>query len=92
MSRGERLLLDAASIADRESFRFWQVRKAGWVADTVAALRGEVDLESLESFQLALRPRSGDGEIFEDLPVELEGMRRGMAVLAELGEQTAKRV
>lgn len=90
-SRGEKLLLEAAAIGDQESFRFWQLRKASWVAETVAALREQVDLNSLLGFQSALRPPSRQGVIFEDLRVELEGMRRGLGVLRGLGEQTGKR-
>ncbi|MEA2215291.1 MAG: hypothetical protein QOK19_852 [Solirubrobacteraceae bacterium] len=89
--RGETLLRDAAAIADQEAFRFWQLRKSSWVAETVATLRDEVDIETLRTFQRALRPPPGEGEIYEDLSVELEGLRRGLAVLLGLGEQTAKR-
>jgi hypothetical protein len=89
--RGEKLLGDAAAIGDQESFRFWQLRKASWVADTVATLRDDIDIETLMTVECALRPPPGEGEIYEDLPVELEGLRRGLAVLVGLSEQTAKR-
>lgn len=90
--RGERLLLDAAAIGDSsEDFRFWQARKAGWSADTVGVLRGDVDAETLGAFVRAVRPVTGEGTIHEDLPVELEGLRQGLGVLGGLAEQLAKR-
>ncbi len=89
--RGERLLADAAAIGDGESFRFWKTRKSGWMADTVGALRGEVDGETLGAFQVAVRPVTGEGSIHEDLPVELEGLREGLGVLLGLADQLARR-
>jgi hypothetical protein len=91
VKRGERLLEDAATIGDQESFRFWQLRRSSWVADTVASLQEEVDGETLQAFQRAMRPRVAEGVIYEDLPVELEGLRRGLVVLTELSDQTAQR-
>ena len=61
------------------------------MADTVGALRGDVDGETLGAFQLAMRPVTGEGSIHEDLPVELEGLREGLGVLSGLAEQLARR-
>ncbi len=89
--RGEKLLLEAATIGDQEGFRFWQHRKASWVAEAVSALKDDVDADTLRSFQVTLRQSPSEGAIYEDLPVELEGLRRGIAVLRGLAEQTARR-
>jgi hypothetical protein len=89
--RGERLLADAGTVVDMNDLQFWRTRKAGWAEETVAALQGHVEDDRLRSFRRAVASQAGEGSVHEDLPVELEGLRRALAVLTDLGELTAKR-
>jgi len=89
--RGERLRLEAESVGTEEDFRLWRARKVSWGTEAVEALSGDVDGETLSDIKRAVRAATGEGSIHEDLPVELEGLRQGLAALDGLAAQLAKR-
>jgi hypothetical protein len=80
LAAAERLLSSAAMVGDAEDHRYWRSSRDLWVSGTVRDL-GIIDAETAATFRRAATPSAGEGTIAEDLPVELEAIRSGMAVL-----------
>ncbi len=79
LAAGERLLKSARMVMDTDEHRLWRSSRDLWVDGSIR------DLESHENvagtFRRAATPAAGEGTIAEDLPVEMEAVRHGMAVL-----------
>ncbi len=88
LAAAERLLASARMVGDMAEYRFWQSSRDLWSATTARALSGKVEESVIHSFQRAVTPPAGEGTVSEDLPIELESVRHGMAVLIGLRSQT----
>ncbi len=77
----ERLLASATTISDTAEHRLWQGSRELWVTATTGALAGRVDENVLRTLERATGMTTSEGSLEEDLPRELEAVRRGMAVL-----------
>jgi hypothetical protein len=80
LAGAERLLASALMVGEIDEHRLWRASRDRWTAATVRALEGMVDEEAMRAFQRAMTPQPGEGTA-EDLAVELEALRHGMAVL-----------
>jgi hypothetical protein len=80
----EQLLDGARMVGDNEDLRMWRLRRDGWVSDSVRTLGPDADAATVHSFERAASCPPGSGEYFEDLPVELESVRRALAFLIGL--------
>jgi hypothetical protein len=79
----EGLIASARMVGDERDQRLWRASRELWAADTIQALGPNVDASVLHAFHRAVAS-SGSVDVLEDLSVELEGVRRGMAVLIGL--------
>jgi hypothetical protein len=90
LGAAERLLASAALVGDAAEHHFWRASRDLWVEGTVRGLREKVDESVVRTFGRAVTPPPGEGSISEDLPVELEAVRHGMAVLIGVRSQAAQ--
>jgi len=86
ISRGEALIHDAKMVGDAQDHRLWQMRRATWVSHTVDALAPIFDATTLNRFAMTVARYVG-GEHFESLPIELENLRDGLAMLNRPSDQ-----
>jgi len=84
LAAGERLLASASMIGHRDEHRLWQTSREMWAQATVARLAGHVNEQAIRTFGRAAAPPPTEGSVAEDLPLELEAVRNGMAVLVGL--------
>lgn len=80
----EGLIASARMVGDERDQRLWRASRELWAADTIQALGPNVDASVLHAFHRAVASSSGGVDVLEHLSVELEGVRRGMAVLIGL--------
>ncbi len=92
LAAAERLLASSATVSDAAEHRFWRMSRDLWVEGTVRALTPKLNVGFAGTFKSTVVPPTGEGTITEDLPVELEGVRRGMAMLIGLRSQTPRAV
>jgi hypothetical protein len=76
-------------VGDTDDHRLWRASRDLWVAATEHDLAA-LDEHSRDTFSRATSPPPGEGTIAEDLPVELECVRQGMAFLIGLRAQTQR--
>ncbi|MEA2216140.1 MAG: hypothetical protein QOK19_1701 [Solirubrobacteraceae bacterium] len=76
-------------VGDLEDHRFWKMRRDRWALDTVEALSDMTSPAVLHTFERAVSSPAALGDIAEDLPLELEGLRRALAVLLGLQDGPA---
>ncbi len=92
LAGAERLLASAAMFLDPEEHRLWRSSRDLWVTATKRDLEDHVDETVIHTFQRAVTPPPGEGTTVEDLPIELEAVRHGMAVLIGLRSQLQRDV
>jgi hypothetical protein len=92
LAGAERLLASAAMVGDIGEHRLWRASRDLWTAATLRGLEATADESSVRAFQRAITPPPGEGTVSEDLPVELEALRRGMAVLIGVRAQMQRDV
>jgi hypothetical protein len=85
----EGLIASARMVGDERDQRLWRASRELWAADTIQALGPNVEASVLHAFHRAVAS-SGTVDVLEDLSVELEGVRRGMAVLIGLRPGAAR--
>ncbi len=81
ISHGERLVLDAQMVGDAEDHRLWQIRRATWISHAVRTLEPAVTSDTLSNFVSTVTRYAGGKHYGESLPIELEGLREGLAML-----------
>jgi hypothetical protein len=85
LAGAERLLASASRVGDAADHRFWRASRDLWAESTARGLRlADVDEGFASTFTRAVTPPAGEGSVTEDLPVDLEGVRHGMALLIGL--------
>jgi hypothetical protein len=92
LAAAERLLASAAMVGDQVEHRLWQGSRNLWTTATAKALEGKVDENVVRTFNRATTPPAGEGTVSEDLAVELDAVRHGMAVLIGVRAQMQRDV
>ena len=87
LAGAERLLASAAMVGDGQDHALWRASRELWVRGTSDALEAQVDAGVMGAFARAVTPPPGEGSVAEDLPFEMEAIRRGMAVLIGIRSQ-----
>lgn len=88
LAAAERLLASSAWVSDAAEHRLWQMSRDLWVEGTIRALLPKLNVGFAGTFKSTVVPRTGEGTITKDLPVELEGVRQGIALLIALRTRT----
>jgi hypothetical protein len=89
LAGAERLLASAAMVGDGDDHTLWKASRELWVKSTIENLDGAAAEGSIRTFARAVTPPPGEGSVAEDLPIELEAIRAGMAVLIGMRSQAA---
>lgn len=92
LAAAERLLASGVMVGDADEQRLWRSSRDLWRAQTVRVLQDDVEERALRVFEHAVTPPAGEGTVSEDLPVELESVRSGMAVLIGVRSQLRRGV
>ena len=87
LAAAERLLASAAVVGDADDHRLWRSTRDLWARATAGDLTEGLGENVARSFSRAVMAPPGEGSVAEDLPVELEAVRRGMAVLIGVRSQ-----
>lgn len=87
LAGGERLLASGAMVGDAGELRLWRSSRDLWAGTVTKELAGAVDEAIIRTFSRAVTPPPGEGDLAEDLPIELEGVRGAMAVLIGIRSQ-----
>ncbi len=92
LAAAERLLASGAMVGDPDEQRLWRSSRDLWIATTTTALQGKADEHAIRAFRRAATPPPGEGKVSEDVPLELEAVRNGMAVLIGVRSQVQRDV